>query len=235
MTWRRTPAGLVSGPRTLNSVRTPSSRRGPAACRMAGWSAGACRKTKPVAQRHSPREAAGSSSRTPSASRTSAPPTAPETARLPCLATGTPAPATTSPAAVETLSVEAPSPPVPHVSTASGGTPGIAIECTRITRAAPTSSPTVSPLMRSATRSAPICTGLTFPPRMRSITAAISSSESVPPSTTRARASWSVTPPLRGGRAARGSSRAAACPRPSGSTRDGTGPPRRRASGGARP
>src|SRR5437870_2657481 len=206
----RTPAGLVSGPSTLKSVRTPSSRRGPTACRIAGWSAGAWRKTKPVVPRHAPRTAAGSSSRTPSASRTSDPPAAPESARLPCWATGTPAPATTSPAAVETLNVEAPSPPVPHVSTASGGTPGIGTACARITRAAPTSSPTVSPFMRSATRSAPIWAGLALPARMHSITAAISDSERARPSTTRARASWSLTPPLPERRDGRGSSRAAA-------------------------
>src|SRR5207302_2782980 len=35
--WRRAPAGLQSGPRTLKTVRTPSSRRGTAAKRKPPW------------------------------------------------------------------------------------------------------------------------------------------------------------------------------------------------------
>ena len=48
MTWRLTPAGLVSGPRILNTVRMPSSRRGPMAWRMALWCAGANMKPTPT-------------------------------------------------------------------------------------------------------------------------------------------------------------------------------------------
>ena len=43
----RTPAGFVSGPRTLKIVRVPSSRRTGAACLIAGWCAGANMKPKP--------------------------------------------------------------------------------------------------------------------------------------------------------------------------------------------
>ena len=71
--------------------------------------------------------------------------------------------AATSAAAVETLNVPAPSPPVPQVSTTPGGAPGSATACARIARAAPTISSTVSPFMRSATRSAPICAGVASP------------------------------------------------------------------------
>ena len=38
---RVAPAGLVSGPSRLNAVRTPSSRRVGAACRIDGWNVGA--------------------------------------------------------------------------------------------------------------------------------------------------------------------------------------------------
>src|SRR5947208_5513588 len=177
----------------------PSSRRGPAACRIAGWSAGAWRKTKPVVPRHAPRTAAGSSSRTPSASSTSAPPTAPETARLPCLATGTPAAAATRPAAVETLSVAAPSPPVPQVSIASAGTSGMGTAWARSTRAAPASSATASPFMWSATSRPAVCAGLASPERISSTHVAISISERSWPSTTRAIASRSGTALASGG------------------------------------
>ena len=38
--WRRVPAGLVSGPSRLNAVRTPISRRVGPACFIAGWKFG---------------------------------------------------------------------------------------------------------------------------------------------------------------------------------------------------
>ena len=41
MTCRLAPAGFVSGPSRLNTVRIPSSRRTGAACFMAGWWRGA--------------------------------------------------------------------------------------------------------------------------------------------------------------------------------------------------
>src|SRR5919206_169299 len=58
---------------------------------------------------------------TPSEASTSAAPERDDSARLPCLATGTPAPATMKDAQVETLTEPEPSPPVPTMSTASGG------------------------------------------------------------------------------------------------------------------
>src|SRR5206468_2251508 len=124
---------------------------------------------------------------------TSAPPTAPDTARLPCLATGTPAAAATRPAAVETLSVPAPSPPVPQVSIASAGTSGMETAWARSTRAAPASSATASPFMRSATSRLATSAALAAPERISSTHADISLSERSWPSTTRAIASRSGT------------------------------------------
>ncbi|MBA2637804.1 MAG: anthranilate phosphoribosyltransferase, partial [Solirubrobacterales bacterium] len=49
MSWRRAPAGFVSGPRMLKTVRTASSRRTGMTQRMAAWWAGANMKPKPVA------------------------------------------------------------------------------------------------------------------------------------------------------------------------------------------
>ena len=96
---RRTPtawaagcAGLVSGPRKLKTVGTPSSRRGTAACRIAGWNTRreAERRCRRVAgTRH---RAGDRSTATPSSSSTSAEPQAEDAARLPCLTTRAPAP-----------------------------------------------------------------------------------------------------------------------------------------------
>ncbi len=47
-TCRRAPAGLVSGPSRLNTVRTPSARRTGATAFIAGWSSGAKRKAMPT-------------------------------------------------------------------------------------------------------------------------------------------------------------------------------------------
>ena len=46
-TWRVAQAGLASGPRKLNIVATPSSRRTGAAKRIAGWKRGAKQKADP--------------------------------------------------------------------------------------------------------------------------------------------------------------------------------------------
>ena len=63
---------------------------------------------------------------------------------------------------VEMLKVPARSPPVPHVSiTGSGARTGKAKES--IVRANPSISSTVSPLVRSARRNAPICDGVDSP------------------------------------------------------------------------
>ena len=90
---------------------------------------------------------------TPRAVSTSEAPDSEETARLPCLATGTPAPAATMAAQVETLKVLWPSPPVPTMSTASGGASTGSMR-SRISREAPVISAMVSPRTRSAIRKA---------------------------------------------------------------------------------
>src|SRR6185503_651081 len=68
-----------------------------------------------------------------------------------------------SAAAVDTLSVLAPSPPVPHVSIASAGTPETRVMCARSIFAAPVSSSTDSPFMRSATATPASCAGVMRP------------------------------------------------------------------------
>lgn len=121
--------------------------------------------------------------RTPNASSTSALPQRLETERLPCLATAAPAAAATKAAAVEMLNVLAPSPPVPHVST-SGVRRGVILAAfSRITRAQPAISSTVSPLIRSAVMNAAIWAGVASPSMMASIAAAASSSVRCTPST----------------------------------------------------
>ena len=120
--WRVAPAGFVNGPRRLNAVRTPISRRVGPACRIAGWKFGREHEGEPRARASAaPADAASWSIRMPSASRTSAEPAFEVIARLPCLATGTPAAAVTSAAVVEMLNVPLPSPPVPTTSIAPAG------------------------------------------------------------------------------------------------------------------
>ncbi len=190
-TWRRAPAGLVSGPRMLKTVRTPISRRGPMAWRMARWRRGA--KRKPIlASRMQRATVSTSASRlTPSSFKTSAEPLEEETARLPCLATLTPMPAATSAAVVDMLKVEASSPPVPQVST----TVPAASTCTaisRMTRAKPVISSTVSPLILSAMRKPAICAGVASPDMMTRIASAASASLRLSPSTARFRYPLSI-------------------------------------------
>mmetsp|Transcript_40074 Transcript_40074/g.82046 ORF Transcript_40074/g.82046 Transcript_40074/m.82046 type:complete len:209 (-) Transcript_40074:185-811(-) len=109
--------GLVSGPRRLKIVRTPSSLRATATFFIEGWKIWAKRNPKP----HLPTASATCSplrvTRQPRASKKSALPTAPDAERLPCFAHRTPHAASTIPAAVETLNVSRPSPPVPTMST----------------------------------------------------------------------------------------------------------------------
>ena len=56
-----------------------------------------------------------------------------------------------------------PSPPVPQVSTIASAVNATGVIRARIARAAPTTSSTVSPFMRSAVSSAPICAGVALP------------------------------------------------------------------------
>ena len=180
-------------------------------------------------------------------------PAAEDTARLPCLATGTPAPATTNAVVVEMLKVWRPSPPVPHVSMYSVDAGLTCAARSRIARAKPTISSTVSPFMRSPTTSALIWAGVASPSMICPMTACASSSESERPSVTRASASADVRRPQwplprgaprprqlpRPGRSRTlcrctaprprrpGSSRVSSCPRGSARSRGGTARRRR--------
>ena len=82
--------------------------------------------------------------------------------RLPCLATAHPAPAAISAAVVETLNVRRP-PPVPAVSSRFSCVLGTCAASSRIVRAMPASSCTVSPLVRSAIRKPAIWVSETSP------------------------------------------------------------------------
>src|SRR5574341_228108 len=176
ISWLGAPAGLVSGPRMLKMVRTPSSLRTGAACFIAGWWLGANMKPISVSARHCATCSALSMMLAPSASSTSALPEADEAARPPCLATRAPAAAAATIAAVEMLKVCEASPPVPHRSTRcvrSATCTGVANS--RITWAAAVISPMVSFLTRRPTASAAIITGDISPPMMRRISVSISS------------------------------------------------------------
>src|SRR3954451_6117571 len=163
MSWRRAPAGLVSGPRTLKIVRMPSSRRTGITSRMAGCSRGAKRKAMPTVSSVRPAVSGEISIFTPRAASTSALPERLETERLPCLATAAPAAAATRAAAVEMLKVPRPSPPVPQVSTSPCRWWGMAIARWRMAAAAPEISATASPFMRRAISSAAFIGSLTWP------------------------------------------------------------------------
>src|SRR5258705_1915303 len=141
-------------------------------------------KPKPTRSTQAATCSGPSSSFTPSASSTSALPQRLLAARLPCLATGWPSAATSRPAAVDTLNVPAASPPVPQVSTArncAGSDTWIA--CSRMTRARPVTSSTVSPFRRSAVKNAPSCEGVAVPVMISSIADAASVSLSDWPAT----------------------------------------------------
>ena len=169
---RRTPAGLASGPRKLNAVGIPSSRRGGPAWRIAGWKRGAKQNPMPASATHRATSSGPQSMRTPSASSTSAAPVDDDAARLPCLHTRPPAPATTSADSVDTLMVWARSPPVPTMSTAD--MPGSSVTRSAAATMAstmPASSSTVSPFMRRATMNPAICAGVAAPSRISAMTA----------------------------------------------------------------
>ena len=120
---------------------------------------------------------------------TSCAPACDVSARLPCLGTATPAAATMNAAMVDTLIDREPSPPVPQVSTIASAVKSIVVMRARMARAAPTTSSTVSPFMRRAISSAPICAGVVCPSMIWPTTAAISSAVRSCPPTTRASAS----------------------------------------------
>ena len=127
---------------------------------------------------------------TPRASSTSALPQVDETARLPCLATFTPQADTTKATVVEILKVLVPHPPVPTTSRmvswsilmssrsiSSTFLPTlILVTRSRITRAAPVISATVSPFMRNAVMNEATCAGVASPDMIWSITSIISAS-----------------------------------------------------------
>src|SRR4051794_29235661 len=174
MTWRVAPAGLVSGPRKLKIVRTASSFRTGTTKRVAPWWAGANMNPKPACSMQRATASGSRSIRTPSASSTSAEPDRPVAERLPCLATAHPAPAAISAAVVETLNVGRP-PPVPAVSIRSSRLVRTGLASRRIVVARPTSSSTVSPLVRSAISTAAVCTSEALPCMISASTSAVCS------------------------------------------------------------
>src|SRR3954463_6699532 len=176
ISWRVAPAGLVSGPRKLKIVRTASSLRTGTTKRVAPWWAGANMKPKPTSLMHRATSGGLRSMRTPSASSTSADPDRPVAERLPCLATAQPAPAAISAAVVETLKVGRP-PPVPAVSMRSSRPVVTGVASSRMVVASPTSSSTVSPLVRSAISTAAVWVSEALPPMISASTAAVCSTE----------------------------------------------------------
>src|SRR5580765_3586786 len=170
-------AGLVRGPKILKIVRMPMSRRGCTAYFIASWSSGAKRKPIPILAMHCSTRSFGASTLTPKAPKTSALPDWLDTERLPCLATLTPAPANTNAVVVEILNVPFWSPPVPQVSSTVLAPTFTRCAFSRITRAAPVISPTLSPFMRRAVRKAATCSGEASPVMIWFITSIVSASE----------------------------------------------------------
>src|SRR4051812_34363245 len=145
-------------------------------------------KPKPTLSMHSATAPGSRSMRAPRASSTSAEPHLPVAERLPCFATTQPAPAATNAAVVETLKVGRP-PPVPAVSSMSSRLTSTRTASSRIVRARPTSSSTVSPLVRSAIRKAAVWGSEASPDMTSRSTAAASSEERSKPDATRSIAS----------------------------------------------
>jgi hypothetical protein len=133
----------------LNTVRMPISRRAGPTYFIAGWKPCANMKPMPARSMHAFTCSGARSIFAPSASSTSALPDCDVIARLPCFATRAPAPAATNAAQVLTLNEPLASPPVPHVSS-SGPSMAMRLLFSRMTRAMPAISSTVSPFMRSA-------------------------------------------------------------------------------------
>lgn len=94
---------------------------------------------------------------TPKASSTSALPALPEAERLPCLATRTEAADEIIAEAVEILNLWMPEPPVPHVSSRRAFSVRTGVPKPLMASANPVISSTVSPLIRKAVSSDPIC------------------------------------------------------------------------------
>ena len=183
-------AGLVSGPRMLKIVRTPSSRRTGATFFIAGWWLGANMKPMPVSWMHCATACGESVIGTPSASSTSALPDLLETLRPPCLLTRAPAAAATNIVQVEMLKVCEPSPPVPTMSTRWVRSATLTLtEHSRMTCAAAVISPMVSFLTRRPVSSAAVMVGDISPAMMRRISVSISSWKISRCSMTRVRAS----------------------------------------------
>ncbi len=154
----------------------PSSRRGTAACRRAGWKAAAKQKVIPACSPTLATAVADRSSRMPRASSTSAVPALEDAERLPCLTTGAPAPAATIAAIVEMFTDIDRSPPVPTTSSTRPVTvSGVANSYIAATR--PSSSSMVSPLLRSATAKPAIWAGVAPPARISPIAQAVSSAD----------------------------------------------------------
>src|SRR5215211_6575434 len=195
MSWRRAPAGFVSGPRKLKIVRTASDRRTGMTWRVAPWWAGANMKPKPTSSRLRPTCSGVRSIRTPSASRTSAEPDRPVAERLPCLAIAHPAPAAMSAAVVETLNDGRP-PPVPAVSTRSWRRVTTGTASSRIVRASPAISSSVSPFVRSPMSRPAICGSSASPAMITARTSEASSEVRSRPDATAssARVSTALTP-----------------------------------------
>src|SRR3954469_22337380 len=137
-------------------------------------------KPKPASAMQRATPSGPTSSRAPSASSTSADPDSEVALRLPCLATAQPAPAAIRAAVVDTLNVARP-PPVPAVSSRSSRSHSTGVASARIVCARPAISSSVSPLVRSAMRNAPISTSPASPAMISRSTRAASSWESERP------------------------------------------------------
>src|SRR5512140_3706679 len=179
------PAGLVSGPRMLKMVRTPSSLRTGATFFMAGWWLGANMKPMPTSAMHLAMASGDRLMFSPRLSTTSALPLLLETLRPPCLLTLAPAAAATNMEQVEMLNVCEPSPPVPTMSTRW-------VLSATLTWAAAVISPMVSFLTRRPVISAAIITGDSSPLMIMRTTLSISSWKISRCSMVRCSASWGV-------------------------------------------
>ena len=115
-TWYAGLAGLVSGPRMLNTVLNPSSFLMGPTYFIEEWYLWANMKQIPGSSRSFTALSGGWSRLIPRASRQSAAPDFEEAARLPCLATLVPPAEMTKAEVVEMLNVLEPSPPVPTMS-----------------------------------------------------------------------------------------------------------------------
>src|SRR6266436_1521138 len=179
------PAGLVSGPRRLKTVRFTICSRAGMAWRAAACAAGANRKPMPISRTERPATASGRSMFTPRASRASAEPLRELTERLPCLATRAPAAAATIAEAVDMLNVPVSSPPVPHVSTSPVGRGSSRAKtgaaCCRITRANPDNSSTLTARWLRAISMRTISGVATRPESISSMNASASARESPRP------------------------------------------------------